>query len=273
LTIDDFHLFLLKIMCASQGEDKTAAAEAGEKADPFFAAIAALSANKDDPISEWVYAGGDGGAHAAWFKLRYPGREPPGHRASCICGHPIAENCFIENRLTRALIVVGNCCIRRYLPKNQAGRSCADCGRPHRNRRDAWCDSCRGGTLRCGKHMGESFRAVLESDGEYCDWAQDTVDVNSSSSLASFAAWLEQRRGARQKKQAALLTAGKHKGEAFEEVFAKDRDYCLWVQWQTHNDTLADFRQWLWRRYWEDVPQQGPNQSSPPTPAPAGSAT
>jgi len=32
----------------------------------------------------------------------------------CICGHPITENCPVYNKLNRNVLIVGNCCIKKF---------------------------------------------------------------------------------------------------------------------------------------------------------------
>ena len=61
---------------------------------------------------------------------------------TCICGHDISENCYITDG--NIIIVLGNCCIRKYLPKTQCGRTCRICKQPHKNRKNNICNKCRG---------------------------------------------------------------------------------------------------------------------------------
>jgi len=50
-----------------------------------------------------------------------------------------------------------------------------------------------GGTLRCGKHKGSSFKAVLDQDPSYCDWVLRRK--HSGKGLGPFAAWLRETLG------------------------------------------------------------------------------
>ncbi|MEY4074711.1 MAG: hypothetical protein RJA29_2068 [Pseudomonadota bacterium] len=38
---------------------------------------------------------------------------------TCLCGHtPITDHCLIENQITKAQEVVGNCCVKQFLGQN-----------------------------------------------------------------------------------------------------------------------------------------------------------
>src|ERR1051326_1862766 len=40
---------------------------------------------------------------------------PPGHPGTCLCGHPIRENCVLTNRLSGIEVTVGNVCVNQFL--------------------------------------------------------------------------------------------------------------------------------------------------------------
>lgn len=88
---------------------------------------------------DWKYCGGDSGRHLKYFKLCKKDTELPEHVDKCICDHHISENCFITNG--ERIIVLGNCCIKRFVPKS--GRTCSECGEPHKNRVVNRCNECR----------------------------------------------------------------------------------------------------------------------------------
>lgn len=102
---------------------------------------------------DWVYSGGSDGRHFRYWKLRTKGEDPPPPTNHCVCGHFIKENCYIENASDPSdikLLILGNCCIKRFLPKQVSGRTCGSCRAPHRNRKDNFCNECR--TLRKNAH-------------------------------------------------------------------------------------------------------------------------
>lgn len=92
-------------------------------------------------FNKWEYAGGNKGRHNNYFKIKfeYPTLPPP-EENKCMCGHSIVEQCYIYNNETEELKVLGNCCIRKFIPKS--GRTCEDCGDPHKNRKWNKCKDC-----------------------------------------------------------------------------------------------------------------------------------
>ena len=61
----------------------------------------------------------------------------------CICQHSIKENCYITNKDNTCILVLGNCCIKHFLPEGKSRRTCEDCGNIHRNRVVNRCNNCR----------------------------------------------------------------------------------------------------------------------------------
>jgi hypothetical protein len=45
--------------------------------------------------------------------------------------------------MSKKVIVVGNCCIKKFLPKNKQCRTCDICCQPHKNRKVNHCNQCR----------------------------------------------------------------------------------------------------------------------------------
>jgi len=58
--------------------------------------------------------------------------ELPEHTNKCVCNHSIEENCYITNGNKEGVLILGNCCIKKFIPKS--GRTCEICDEPHRNR-------------------------------------------------------------------------------------------------------------------------------------------
>lgn len=110
----------------------------------------------------WMYCGGDTGSHKNYFFLQnfYKGNKHPDTTNKCICKHKIIENCYITNG--ERLLVLGNCCIKRFIPKS--GRTCDKCGESHRNRTINRCNTCREKTFykKCDKcHRTHSDKYLL----------------------------------------------------------------------------------------------------------------
>ena len=68
-------------------------------------------------------------------------RLPPPSKSNCICGHRITDVRFVSNADHTQFVVVGNCCIHRFL--SEPYRTCGKCGARHKNRKDNLCNACR----------------------------------------------------------------------------------------------------------------------------------
>jgi hypothetical protein len=116
---------------------------------------------KPEDMINWRYAGGQGGGaknsirHENYFHMRFPNYEFPDLTDECVCGHTIKENCYIAND-DEELLIIGNCCIKRFLPNENTGRTCEICKKPHKNRKNNRCNECRIGLCNdCGKECGD----------------------------------------------------------------------------------------------------------------------
>ncbi len=96
---------------------------------------------------QWFYCGGDHDDHLNYWKMRNNTKQlmgkkewsfPP-HESHCACGHFIKNNCYITNK--KKILVVGNCCIKRFLLKKS--RVCEVCTADHKNRKYNLCDECK----------------------------------------------------------------------------------------------------------------------------------
>jgi len=96
---------------------------------------------EDIKNNNWTYCGGDTKSHFEYFKIFFKHTDTPTPKSKCICGHAIKENCYITDR--KEILTLGNCCIKKFMPKGKSGRTCEDCGKPHRNRKDNKCHDCR----------------------------------------------------------------------------------------------------------------------------------
>ena len=105
----------------------------------------------------WKYCGGNEGRHLRYFKIACPGYDLPPLESHCVCGHRITENCYITNG--PELMVLGNCCIKRFVPAKLSGRTCERCGEPHRNRKVNRCKECRKGVCdECGAQCNSTYK-------------------------------------------------------------------------------------------------------------------
>jgi hypothetical protein len=111
---------------------------------------------EDIKKNNWTYCGGDRGRHLEYYKLFFKHDDTPDHTGTCVCGHGIEENCYITDR--KEILILGNCCIKKFMPKGKSGRTCEDCGEPHRNIKINKCNDCKIGICYdCGKSCDERY--------------------------------------------------------------------------------------------------------------------
>jgi len=108
----------------------------------------------------WAYAGGNiEGRHFNYLTTLLCENKnllQPPHSRKCVCDHDISYNCYIADKAKTKMIVVGSCCINSFMPEGKKGRTCGECGKPHRNMKDNVCKECRSKKkvkicLICGK--------------------------------------------------------------------------------------------------------------------------
>ena len=100
----------------------------------------------EDFQQKYKYAGGNQGRHLNYSKLINLDTSKIEYTNSCLCEHYIEENCYIkssEEGLKPEILVLGNCCIKRFLSKDSSGRSCGKCKKPHRNIKRNLCNCCK----------------------------------------------------------------------------------------------------------------------------------
>lgn len=111
----------------------------------FKLGLAELGYTYEDIAANYKYGGGDKSSnHKNYFKNIMRDKPFPTKVDLCPCGHNIVENCYLYNtkNLENPVIVVGNCCIKRFLPE-AAGRQCKICGAAHKSRKHNLCTNCK----------------------------------------------------------------------------------------------------------------------------------
>jgi hypothetical protein len=109
----------------------------------FKNGLAIYGLDIDDVVNNWKYAGGDEGRHLNYWHLLQK-KHPflmPAKQQQCICSTHIKEQCFIANPDFTQLLVVGNCCIKKFL--KDSGRTCEHCKKAHKNRLYNRCNDCK----------------------------------------------------------------------------------------------------------------------------------
>jgi len=102
----------------------------------------------DVDMSKYKYAGGDYDSDLIFYnehvktKNVHYNRQDPDHEDECLCGQKITRNNYIEHDVTHKLVVVGSCCIKKFLDKDKQRRTCEQCNNPHKNRVKNLCNDC-----------------------------------------------------------------------------------------------------------------------------------
>jgi hypothetical protein len=94
-----------------------------------------------EEIKGWKYVGGNRGSGLKYWILCTDNEELPEHHSTCVCGHDIIENCYIESPDGNDILVLGNHCVKRFIAKSS--RTCEICEKPHRNRKINRCNECK----------------------------------------------------------------------------------------------------------------------------------
>lgn len=120
----------------------------------FFNGLMELTGDAD--AKNYKYYGGNKGQHLNYLILL--AKKDP-HLSEvveevatkCVCGNKIEENCYIFNKRINTIVIVGSCCIKKFIP--QSGRTCEICSAPHRNRVENLCNKCFPKCTWCGKKL------------------------------------------------------------------------------------------------------------------------
>jgi hypothetical protein len=123
--------------------------------------LEALAREGDPDPNNYAYAGGSKGRHLKYFlNLKV---DAPRARDACLCEHFIVEQCYIRHNVTQRMLVVGNCCIKRYI--KACYRTCERCRGRHRSVKDNFCKPCRDikraeAAVALRKHVRDVGRAL-----------------------------------------------------------------------------------------------------------------
>ena len=119
-----------------------------------------------EDLDEYIYVGNDetaAGIH--YFEVKCPGEEAPEHTTQCVCDHEIIHNHYIRRMETGHTLVIGSCCKKRFI--THGGKTCQDCGKPHKNRKVDRCQECRIGKCdSCGKSIDQRYKECFSCKHE-----------------------------------------------------------------------------------------------------------
>ena len=122
------------------------------KKDRFIEGLKDYNLSYDEIVkSGWNYCGGNYKQHLNYYKLRFPNEELLPHAIECVCGHDIEKNGYICNKEETEFLVLGSCCIKKFI----GGRTCENCGNKHKRTSVNCCFNC------------EKFRRFLQYEERF----------------------------------------------------------------------------------------------------------
>lgn len=115
----------------------------------FIKGLACYDITFDYFVKNYRYYGGDGRnsiSHLRYFNIK-TGRDVEcrektniEYSKNCICSHEIKENCYVRDDITGRILVVGNCCIKKFC--ENPTRTCDICGASHKSYKNNLCKTC-----------------------------------------------------------------------------------------------------------------------------------
>jgi hypothetical protein len=165
-------------------------------------------------LDDWQYAGGDYNEKEPWhakFKKEFKIKTDWPERADeCVCGVEIMYNCFISNRERDWVLVIGRCCINKFIGPNR--RRCEICYEPHRNRKRNMCKACykTSKCKGCGDildrdepHKAERMCINCKSEYDYSEFERQRAEYEEG--ILRAAKEIKERRKAEEEREAAKL--------------------------------------------------------------------
>ena len=115
-------------------------------------------------LTQYKYCGGDYDSHKNYFNLlcKTHNYTKPDKKAICVCEQSIKNNCYITKDDIN-LIVMGSCCIRRFLLNDLKGRTCDKCNKPHKNRVVNLCNDCRKPSISIKQPIKPSIKPSIKN--------------------------------------------------------------------------------------------------------------
>jgi len=89
----------------------------------------------------YYYCGGDHERRQKYFYEIFKHYNFPKKVYTCLCNTNIKNNCYVYNKKTKDIIILGSCCIKKFCV-NGTKKTCELCNSPHSNRKINRCDFC-----------------------------------------------------------------------------------------------------------------------------------
>jgi hypothetical protein len=105
------------------------------------------------------------------FFKQFPYRRPPlgkglpNHKDSCICKTHIKTNCYIFNRESKRLLIIGKCCAKRFIDNTLFKYKCIKCNIVKRKSKNTFCNDCKSNWRECSV---PECKTIIDKRYSYC---------------------------------------------------------------------------------------------------------
>ena len=91
--------------------------------------------------NDFYFCGNNGDKKNYFYKI-FKNLDFPEFEDKCLCNTNIKKNCYVYNKTTKHIIILGSCCIKKFC-KYGIKQTCDLCNKPHKNRIGNKCNECR----------------------------------------------------------------------------------------------------------------------------------
>jgi len=116
-----------------------------------------------DPYLDNLYG------QARFFKKfpyrRANGKGLPTHKDNCVCKTHIKTNCYIFNRETQKLLIIGKCCAKRFIDSTLFKYKCIKCNIVKRKTKNSFCNNCELNWHEC---CVSECKTIIDKRYSYC---------------------------------------------------------------------------------------------------------
>ena len=92
--------------------------------------------------TDYYYCGGDYQPKLNYFYQIFKHYDCPKKQNICLCNTNIKKNCYVYDKETDHILILGSCCINKFT-KNGTRKTCENCNEQHKNIKDNICNNCR----------------------------------------------------------------------------------------------------------------------------------
>lgn len=99
------------------------------------------------------------------FSYRRPpqGMGLPKHKDNCVCKTHIKTNCYIFNRETKKILIIGKCCAKRFIDNTLFKYKCIKCNVVKRKTKNSFCNDCKSNWSECS-----GCKKIIDKRYSYC---------------------------------------------------------------------------------------------------------